>query len=250
MSQMWRGGRGDNITICSNDFHHFTGEISKHLWMNTFNTNQFIYEIMAYSFNYDLTKLPREFFKELAKVVDKRNLHKKISGFLENSVRKFGVDKLLGIQLEDAISIVEDLVDLQIKNLVHEEDFKKAKEKILFVPHCCRKYMDWRCKAEFDPECSSFFCNHCSTDCFANHATELAEENGYKVFILPGGSCIKKIFELINCDAVSGIACPEEMKLGIRVAESKGLAVKGIPLTKNGCSNTQFNLESLKEALT
>ncbi|MDI6810426.1 MAG: DUF116 domain-containing protein [archaeon] len=216
----------------------------------TFNTNRIIYEIMAYSFTYDLTKLPREFFKELAKVVDKRDLHKKISGFLENSVRKFGVDKLLGIQLEDAISIVEDLVDLQIKNLVHEEDFKKAKEKILFVPHCCRKYMDWRCKAEFDPECSSFFCNHCSTDCFANRATELAEENGYKVFILPGGSCIKKIFELINCDAVSGIACPEEIKLGISAAESKGLAVKGIPLTKNGCSNTQFNLDSLKEALT
>jgi hypothetical protein len=205
---------------------------------------------MPYSFTYDLTKLPREFFKDLAKLVDKRNLHKKISGFLEHSVRKFGVDKLLGIQLEDAISIVEDLVDLQIKNLVHEEDYKKAKVKILFVPHCCRKYMDWRCKAEFDPDLSSFFCNHCSPDCFANHATELAEASGYKVFILPGGSCMKKIFELIKCDAVSGIACPEEIKLGISVAESQGLAVRGIPLTKNGCANTQFNLESLKEALT
>ena len=204
---------------------------------------------MAYSFNYDLTKLPRGFFKDIAKVVDKRKLHKKLSTFSKTSVRKFKVDKLLGIQLEDAISIVEDLVDLQIKNLLYEEDFKNAKEKMLLVPHCSRKYMDWQCKADFDPALSSYSCNHCSPDCLVNQATELAEERGYKVFILPGGACIRNIFEYTNCEAVSGIACPEEIKLGIGVAESKGLAIRGIPLTKNGCANTQFNLETLKETL-
>ncbi len=204
---------------------------------------------MAYSFNYDLTKLPRGFFKDIAKVVDKRNLHKKIGMVSKSSVRKFKVDKLLGIQLEDAISIVEDLVDLQIKNLVYEEDFKNANEKILMVPHCCRKYMDWRCKADFDSDCASYSCNHCSADCLAHQATELAEAKGYKVFILPGGSCMKILLERMKCDAVSGIACPEEIKLGISVAESKGLAIRGIPLTKNGCANTQFNLDSLKDTL-
>ncbi len=204
---------------------------------------------MPYSFNYDLTRLPRGFFKDLAKVVDKRQLHKKLGAFSKRSVRKFRVDKILGIQLEDALSIVEDLVDLQIKNLLHEENFKNAKEKILLIPHCSRKYMDWRCKADFDPGISSYFCNRCSTDCLVNQATELAEEKGYSVFILPGGSCIKNIFERMNCDAMSGIACPEEIKLGIGVAESKGLAVRGVPLTKNGCANTQFNIESLKEML-
>ena len=207
------------------------------------------YKIMAYSFNYDLAMLPRDFFKDIVRVVDRRKLHRKLGAFSKNTVRKFRVDKLLGIQLEDAISIVEDLVDLQIKNLVHEEEFKNANEKILLVPHCCRKYMDWRCKADFDPDVSSYFCNHCSPDCLANQATELGKENGYKVFILPGGSGMKKIFERTNCDAVSGIACPEEIKLGLKVAESKGLAVRGIPLTKNGCANTRFNLRSLKEAL-
>lgn len=204
---------------------------------------------MAYSFNYDLTKLPRGFFKDIAKVVDKRKLHKKFGSFSKHSVRKFKVDKLLGIQLEDAISIVEDLVDLQIKNLVHEAEFKNAKEKILLVPHCSRKYMDWHCKADFDSVFSSYFCNHCTPDCLVNKATELGEERGYRVFILPGGSCLKTIFERMNCDAVSGIACPEEIKLGIGVAESRGLPIRGVPLTKNGCSNTQFNLESLKETL-
>ncbi len=205
---------------------------------------------MSYSFNYDLTKLPREFFKDIAEIVNKRKLHKKLGKVSKNIVREFGVDKILGIQLEDAISVVEDLADIHIKNLVYEKDFKKAKEKMLFVPHCCRNYMDFRCKADFDAEFSSYFCNHCSTDCLANQATELGEKNGYKVFILPGGSCLKKILGNINCDAVLGIACPEEIKLGIGFVESEGLAIKGIPLTKNGCANTQFNLDSLKEALS
>lgn len=205
---------------------------------------------MAYSFNYDLTKLPREFFKDVAEIVNKRKLHKKLGKVSKKIVREFGVDKILGIPLEDAISVVEDLADLHIKNLVYEKEFKKAKEKILLVPHCSRKYMDLRCKAEFDAEISSYFCNHCSPDCLANQATELGEEKGYKVFILPGGSCIRSIFGNMNCDAVLGIACPEEIKLGIGFIESKGLAIKGIPLTKNGCANTQFNLDSLKEALS
>jgi hypothetical protein len=53
----------------------------------------------------------------------------------------------------------------------------------------------------------------------------------------------------MNCDGVLEIACPEEIKLGMGFVESKGLAVKGIVLTKNGCANTQFNLNGLKEAL-
>lgn len=176
-------------------------------------------------------------------------LRKKLGKVSKNIVRYFGVDKLLGIQLEDAIAVVEDLADFHIKTLVYEKDFRKAKEKILLVPHCCRKYMDSRCKADFGPNCSSYFCNHCSPDCLINHATTLAEEKGYKVFVLPGGSCIKRIFWNMNCDAVLGIACPEEIKLGIGFVESQGLPIKGIPLTKNGCANTHFNLDSLKEAL-
>ena len=218
--------------------------------IDTFNSIKFRYKIMSYSFNYDLTKLPREFFKDVAEIVNKRKLHKKLGKVSKNIVREFRVDKILGIQLEDAISVVEDLADIHIKNLVYEKEFKKAKEKMLFVPHCCRKYMDLRCKADFDAEFTSYFCNHCSPDCLANQATELAEQNGYKVFILPGGSCLKSIVGNTNCDAVLGIACPEEIKLGIGFVESAGLAIKGIPLTKNGCANTQFNLDSLKEALT
>ena len=204
---------------------------------------------MSYHFIYDLTRLSGEFFKNIVREVSKQKLHGKQENISKNIVKKFNVDKILGIRPEDAISVVEDLADIQIKNLVYEEDFKKAKKKVLLVSHCCRKYMDSRCKAKFDPEFSSYFCNHCLPDCLANQATVLGEEKGYKVFILPGGSCMPKIIANTNCDAVLGIACPDEIKLGIEFVESEGLPIKGILLTKNGCANTEFDLDSLKEAL-
>ncbi len=204
---------------------------------------------MSYTFNYDLGKLPRKFFREIAKITDKQKLHRKLGKASKTLVKKFRVDKILGIQVEDAISVVEDLTDIYLNNMVHAEEFKKSKEKILLIPHCCRKYMDSRCKARFDTKFSSYFCSHCSANCPANKATKLGESKGYKVFILPGGSCIKKILEKVNCEAVLGIACPEELKLGIMFVRSKNKIVKGIPLTKNGCSNTKFNIESLKEGL-
>ena len=204
---------------------------------------------MSYSFNYDLGKLPRGFFKEVAKVVNKRKLHTKLGSASKVIVRKFRVNKLLGIQLEDAISVVEDLTDVYVKNLVHNDKFRKSKQKVLLLPHCCRKYMDSRCKARFDTKYSSYFCNHCSKDCLANKATRLAKKEGYKVFIMPGGSGIKKILDRVSCDAILGIACPEELKLGIKLAESRKKTVKAIPLTKNGCSKTRFNMETLRNEL-
>lgn len=204
---------------------------------------------MSYSFNYDLGKLPREFFRDVAKVVNKRQLHKKAGDLSKIIVKKFKINELLGLQIDDAILIVEDLIEVNLNNVINRDKFKWEKEKVLLIPHCCRKYMDSRCKAKFDPEFSSYFCSNCSPDCLANKATKLGEARGYKVFILPGGSCIRKILEKVNCDGILGIACPEELKLGINLVESRGKSVVGIPLTKNGCSNTKFNLESLKEAL-
>jgi hypothetical protein len=204
---------------------------------------------MAYSFNYDFTKLPKEFSKDIAKIVGKKELHRKLGSISRKLVKKFKIDKTLGIQLTDAISVVEDLIDINIKNLLNEKDFKKAKKKILLLPHCSRKYMDSRCKAKFDPKVSSYFCAGCSKDCLVNKATKIAKKKGYKVFVLPGGSCIKKILQKKECEAILGVACPEEIKLGSEILENLGMVYKGLPLIKNGCASTKFNIESLKEVL-
>lgn len=204
---------------------------------------------MAYSFDFDLGKLPREFFKDIAEVSKKYQIHRKLGGTSRNIVKKFKVDKTLGVPIDDAMMIVEDLIDVYIDNIIAIDKVKKCKQKVLLVPHCCRKYMDNRCKAEFDPKLSSYFCKGCSKDCFANKATQAAIEKGYSVYILPGGSCIKKLTDKIEFEAVVGIACGEEIKLCKKFISGKNIPILGLPLTKNGCSNTEFNIENLKTIL-
>ena len=204
---------------------------------------------MSYSFDYNMGKLPREFFREVAKVVSKRDIHRKLGSTSKIIVKKFMVDKLLGIQVEDAISVVEDLIEVNLNSAIRADEFKTKKEKVLLLPHCCRKYMDSRCKAKFDTEVSSYICSHCSENCLANKATKLGESRGYKTFILPGGSCIRKILEKVDCKAVFAVACPEEVNMCVELVESKGKICIGIPLTKNGCSNTKFSLRTLKKNL-
>ena len=204
---------------------------------------------MPYTFNFDLTKVSSGFFTEIAKIVDRKRLHRKMGKSFRGLVKKFRLDEITGLNLSDAVSLVEDFVDIQIKNVVNREHFNKAKKRALFLPHCSRKYMDNRCKAKFDPNVPSYFCQHCSEDCLIHQATLLGEKKGYDVYILPGGSCVTKILEKGGYEAVVGVACGEEIKLADKILEKLNLPGQAVPLIKNGCAYTKFNISMLKNIL-
>ena len=109
--------------------------------------------------------------------------------------------------------------------------------------------MDSRCKAEFRTNTSSYVCKHCSKDCLISKATRLAEKERYDVYILPGASCVRKIISLKSYDGIVGVACTEEIKLATDMLKDLGISSQAIPLLKNGCSDTRFNLETLKEVI-
>ena len=152
-------------------------------------------------------------------------------------VKKFKIDKLVGIPLADALTVVEDLIDTYVSNLSSREEFQKTKKRVLLLPHCARKYMDSRCKAKFDPENSSYICAGCSKDCLINKATRLGKEKGYDVYVLPGGSCIKKILAKKKYEGIVGVACTEEIKLARQILSGKGFAIQGVPLIKTVCKH-------------
>ncbi|KXA99746.1 hypothetical protein AKJ48_01795 [candidate division MSBL1 archaeon SCGC-AAA261O19] len=204
---------------------------------------------MAYEFNFDLTKVSRSFFRELAKFSDHKGIHRKIGDFVKSVIDRFKIQRLTGLPLSDAVKVIDDLVDIYAKNLSHEEEFEKTANRALFLPHCSRKYMDQRCQAEFDPKLSTYKCQHCSEDCLINKASEIGEERGYDTYILPGGSCIPKILNGRNYEAVVGVACPHEIQLAMRHLEEIGLPYQSVPLLRNGCSNTEFNLETFEQTL-
>ncbi|MEM2970940.1 MAG: DUF116 domain-containing protein [Candidatus Bathyarchaeia archaeon] len=204
---------------------------------------------MPYKFTFDLSKIPRFFFTEIAKVGLQKGLHKKVGGTIQEMIKKFKIQEATGLNLADAVLLLEDLVDMQARNLLEREKFLKTKKRALFLPHCSRKYMDNRCKATFDPNIPSYICAHCSPDCLINKAVQLAEEKGYDVYVLPGSSCVSKILKDGRYDGVVGVACGEEIRLSGEILKEVGLTGQAVPLIKNGCANTLFNIETLAKTL-
>jgi len=204
---------------------------------------------MPYGFSFDLSDISKSFFRELARVARERKLHKRFGVRARHLAEKFRLSEITGLNVPDAIELVEDLVDVYVQNASSKEQFKTTESRALFLPHCSRKYMDSRCSAAFNSEIPSYKCGHCSEDCLVNKATRMGEEKGYDVYILPGGSCIPKIVQKYKYQGVVGVACGQELKLGGEFINKTGLAGQAIPLTRNGCANTSFSLKSLERTL-
>lgn len=204
---------------------------------------------MPYKFTFDLSKIPRLFFTEVTKIGYKKGLHKKVGRTLNKVIERFKIQEATGLHLSDALILLEDLIDMQARNVVEQERFVQTKKRALFLAHCSRKYMDNRCKATFDPSIPSYFCAHCSPDCLINKSVSFAEKRGYDIYILPGGSCIPKILNEKNYEGVVGVACGEEIKLSGELLKNNGIAGQAVPLIKNGCAQTCFNFEMLLDIL-
>ena len=204
---------------------------------------------MPYKFTFDLSKVPRFFFTEIAKVSYRKGMHKTLLKNMQDIIRKFRIQEATGLNLSDAIVLLQDFIDLQAVNLLERRRFLQAKNRVLFLPHCSRKYMDNRCKAFFDASIPSYACAHCSKDCLVNKADRLAKKKGYDVYVLPGASCIPKILKMGRYEGVVGVACGEEIKISGEILGGTDVAGQAIPLIKNGCANTAFNMETLGKVL-
>lgn len=200
---------------------------------------------MPYKFTFDLSRIPRFFFTELTKVGYQKGMHKKVGRAVHEIIKRFKIQEATGLNLSDAVLLLEDLIEIQARNLLEREKFVQTSKRALFLPHCSRKYMDNRCKAVFDPNIPSYICAHCSPDCLVNKAVSLAEKKGYDFYILPGGSCVPKILQTRHYEGVVGVACGEETKLGGKTLKGTGIVGQAVPLIKNGCANTSFNIETL-----
>ncbi|MGD0028469.1 MAG: DUF116 domain-containing protein [Candidatus Bathyarchaeia archaeon] len=204
---------------------------------------------MPYKFTFDLSRIPRFFFAEITKASYQKGVHKRIGRTTQELIRKFKIQEATGLNLSDAVLLLEDLIDIQARNFVEREKFLKTRKRALFLPHCSRKFMDGRCKATFDASVPSYTCAHCSEGCLVNQAVSLAERKGYDAYVLPGGSCIPKILRTRCYEGAIGVACGEETRLSGDMLEKLDIAGQAVPLIKNGCANTIFNVETLTKTL-
>ena len=204
---------------------------------------------MPYKFTFDISKASQHFFIELAVIGNQMGMQKVFSRTLTALIRKFRIQEVSGLGIQDAVVLLQDLLEMQTLNLVQKQEFLKTKKRALFLPHCCRKYMDSQCQAVFDPSLPSYVCAHCSPDCCVNKSERIAKERGYDVYVLSGGSCMPSILKQKNYDGVVGVACGAEVMMSGNKLSSMGLAWQSVPLLKNGCANTFFNIETLIKTL-
>ncbi|MEM5812425.1 MAG: DUF116 domain-containing protein [Candidatus Aenigmatarchaeota archaeon] len=143
--------------------------------------------------------------------------------------------KILGVKPENV-----DRLYIDFKNDHYREDFSliSPKFKIIFLPQCLRKIS---CRALLTE--SGYKCTNCSPDdCKVYAIKSAAEKKGYRVFICPGGTMVFKIIRKLRPKAVLGVACLKELVLA---AEELRIPMQGIELLKNGCVNTDVDLEQV-----
>src|SRR5665647_3598227 len=100
---------------------------------------------MPYKFTFDISKAPQHFFIELASIANQMGMQKVFSKTLKLLITKFRIQDVSGLDIQDAVVLIQDLLEIQILNLIQKQQFQQTKKRALFLPHCCRKYMDSQC---------------------------------------------------------------------------------------------------------
>ena len=163
---------------------------------------------------------------------------------------------LLGIMLlEDVIkslfwvaraddSIMND-VGVRLRNYINTKKFLNTpyEKRFIFIPQCLRSV---QCPAKLTPE--GIMCVNCGR-CGIGEAKNYAEGMGYKLFIVPGSSFIKRIIKKYRPGAIVGVGCHMEIKEGLDLCHSHGIPARGVPLSTSGCVATSIDWEAFYEAI-
>jgi len=141
-------------------------------------------------------------------------------------------------------SIVDD-VGVRLRNYINRKEFLKtpADQRFIFMPQCVRST---ECPAKLTPE--GIKCKDCGR-CNIGEAKKVAEGLGYKFFIVPGSSFIKRIIKKYKPRAVVGVGCQMEIKEGLDLCHSHAVPAQGVPLLKSGCVATTLDWEKFYEAI-
>ncbi len=136
-----------------------------------------------------------------------------------------------------------DQIGVAVRNQVNKSKFKKIdnERKILVLPHCLRS---GKCKARLDE--TGLVCSECGR-CSIGEIKEKAESIGYKVFIVPGSSFVKKIMKTYEFDSVVGVACYEDLNL--TMMKMNNFSPQGVLLSKTGCFETEVNVENVLQKI-
>ncbi|KYC48825.1 MAG: hypothetical protein AMQ74_01568 [Candidatus Methanofastidiosum methylothiophilum] len=139
-----------------------------------------------------------------------------------------------------------DMISNDMRNFVNYKALSKIpfNERILLLPQCLRKI---DCPATLN-SLKGFECINCGK-CGVGDLISFCNQNNISVFIIPGGSFVKKIIKLTRPKAIIGVGCHIELREGSLVLDYLKIPGRGISLDKDGCIETKVNYEKIKKAL-
>jgi uncharacterized protein len=160
------------------------------------------------------------------------------------------VIRFFKINLDDtAFTNVEvakvDIMIAQLRTMLNKNNFKKTeiKDRAIFIPQCLRSP---RCPAPTLPE--GLQCIRCGK-CGIYLLKDECEKLGYRFFIAPGGTLIKRMVKKYKPRAVLGVGCPHELKEGTALMEAYGMPAIGVQLKRDGCYNTRIDVKEFMDAI-
>jgi len=103
------------------------------------------------------------------------------------------------------------------------------------------------CPAKLTPE--GIACIGCGR-CDIGEAKKFSEKMGYKLFIVPGSSFIKRIIKKYRPRGIIGVGCQMEIKEGLDLCHRYGLPAVGVPLLQNGCVSTKLDWDQFYDTLS
>lgn len=146
---------------------------------------------------------------------------------LEGLVKAFC--KLLGLDDKDLITFF-----ITLRNTMNTKAFSETpvERRAVFLPQCLRSA---ECPAHLTPE--GLECRRCGR-CSVGENVAWLEGIGYRVFIVPGSTFIKRMVKKYHPQAIIGVGCLMEVKEGIDMADRIGLIAIGVVNFKDGCVET------------
>ena len=158
--------------------------------------------------------------------------------FVEDPLNR--ILSLIGVKTDRISTAVVD-----IRNAVFDQIHCKTsfKDRMVFLPYCLRNR---QCPAKLEEE--GLICLKCGKCDIGRIKTE-AESLGYRVFTVPGSSLIKKIILKYKPKAVIGVGCHSEVREGTNKMAAIGMPAKGLILNKDGCIDTEVDVERLIKLL-
>ncbi|MDD1751523.1 MAG: DUF116 domain-containing protein, partial [Methanotrichaceae archaeon] len=105
-------------------------------------------------------------------------------------------------RLGGADDSIVDEVGVRLRNYINRRDFLRIPilERFIFIPQCLRST---ECPAKLTPEgIVCIECGRCN-----RRSQEVSEKMGYKLFIVPGSSFIKRFIKKYRPRAVIGVGC-------------------------------------------